>query len=122
MTGTILNAAAILAGGIAGLTMTRPVSVASQTAVKLLLGLFTIYVGLSTTWGALNGTFLQVLGQLGIACLALMLGNVTGKLLKLQHSLNKLGHVAKENLAQTRPDSGDRLNRNIDVIPHDEVR
>ena len=34
MTGTILNAAGILAGGIAGLTVTRQLSPAAQIALK----------------------------------------------------------------------------------------
>src|ERR1051326_2165328 len=103
MTGTILNAAAILLGGIVGLTATKPPSLAHQTALKILLGVFTVYAGLSATWQAGNGSFPQVLRQLAIVLLSLMFGNLTGKLLRIQKSLNHLGRFAKQKIAGTRP-------------------
>ena len=105
MTGTILNAAAILMGGIVGLTASRQPSLAHQTALRILLGAFTVYAGLSATWQAVNGTFLQVLKQLTIVLLALMLGNLTGKLLRVQKSLNHLGQYAKQRISGARPGS-----------------
>src|SRR5216117_2104818 len=103
MTGTILNAAAILMGGIVGLTASRQPSLAHQTALRILLGAFTVYAGLGATWQAVNGVFLQVLKQLTILLLALMLGNLTGKLLRIQKSLNHLGRYAKQKISGTRP-------------------
>ena len=103
MTGTILNAAAILMGGIVGLTASRQPSLAHQTALRILLGAFTVYAGLGATWQAVNGVFLQVLKQLTILLLALMLGNLTGKLLRVQKSLNLLGQYAKQKISGTRP-------------------
>jgi uncharacterized membrane protein YqgA involved in biofilm formation len=105
MTGTIVNAAAILLGGIVGLTASKPPSLAHQAALKILLGAFTVYAGLSATWQALNGSFPQVLKQLTIVLLALMLGNLTGKLLRLQKSLNHLGQYAKQNISRAHPAS-----------------
>lgn len=110
MIGTILNAAAIVAGGVVGLTTTRQLSPVNQTALKILLGVFTTYVGLSMVWQGLNGAFLQVLKQLGIVLLALILGNLTGKLLRFQKSLNRLGRFAREKLSAARPDSPHRIN------------
>ncbi len=103
MTGTILNAAAILLGGIAGLTASRQPTLAHQTALKILLGAFTVYAGLSATWQAVNGTFLQILKQFTVVLLALMLGNLTGKLLRVQKSLNPLGQYAKQKISGARP-------------------
>ena len=103
MTGTILNAAAILLGGIVGLTASKQPTLAHQMAIKVLLGAFAVYAGLSATWQAVNGTFLQVLKQLTIVLLALMLGNLTGKLLRVQKSLNHLGQYAKQKIAGARP-------------------
>ena len=103
MTGTILNAAAILMGGIVGLTARKQLSLTHQTALKILLGAFTVYASLSATWQAVNGSFLQVLKQLTIVLLALMLGNVTGKLLRVQKSLNHLGQYAKQKISGVRP-------------------
>jgi hypothetical protein len=109
VTGTILNAAAILAGGAAGLTLTKQLSTANQAALKVLLGVFTVYVGLSTTWQALHGGFVAGLKQLGIALLALTLGNLTGKLLRFQTSLNRLGQYARRQFSGTRPDTPNRF-------------
>ena len=100
MVGTIINAAAILTGGVAGLTAKKQIPVAHQTALKILLGAFTVYVGLSATWQGLNGGFLHVLKQLTIVLLALMLGNLTGKLLRIQKSLNRLGQFAKRKISE----------------------
>src|SRR6266566_4648369 len=102
MTGTILNAAAILMAGIVGLTASGQPSLSHQTALRILLGGFTVYAGLSATWQAVNGGFLHVLKQLTIVLLALMLGNLTGKLLRIQKSLNHLGQYAKQKISGTR--------------------
>ena len=110
MTGTILNAAAILMGGIVGLTASRQPSLVHQTALRILLGAFTVYAGLSATWQTVNGGFLQVLKQLTIVLLALMLGNLTGKLLRIQKSLNHLGQYAKQKISGTRPATPGRSN------------
>jgi hypothetical protein len=107
--GTLLNAAAIIVGGVVGLTVTRQLSLANQTALKVLLGAFTVYVGLSMTWQGLNGSFFQMLKQLGIVLLALMLGNLTGKLLRIQRNLNRLGQYARKKLAE-QPASPRRFN------------
>jgi uncharacterized protein len=110
MIGTILNSTAIVVGGVAGLATTRQLSSVNQTALKILMGVFTTYVGLSMVWQGLNGAFAQVLKQIGIVLLALILGNVTGKLLRFQKSLNRLGKHAKQRLSSARPDSPHRAN------------
>jgi len=99
--GTILNAAAIVAGGVTGLIMSRQISTQNQSVMKVFLGAFTVYAGLSMTWQGLNGSFGQVLKQIGIVLLALMLGNVTGKLLRLQKLLNHAGRFARERMNAT---------------------
>src|SRR2546429_9753309 len=103
MVGTSNNAAAMLIGGVAGLTVKKQIPVAHQTALKILLGVFTVYVGLSATWQGLNGGFLHVLKQLTIVLLALMLGNLTGKLLRIQKSLNHLGQYPKQEISKETP-------------------
>jgi uncharacterized membrane protein YqgA involved in biofilm formation len=107
--GTILNGAAILAGGTVGLTVAKEISPANQAFLKIALGVFTIYVGFSTTWSALNGSFGHVLKQLGIVALALVLGNLIGKLLHIQKSLNRLGKYAKERFSKSDPKDQNRL-------------
>ena len=110
MVGTILNAAAILIGGVAGLTLKKEISPARQSALRILLGAFTVYTGLSATWQSLNGGPTQILKQLGVVLLALMLGNLTGKLLRLQKSLNHLGRFAKQKVSDSRPERPHRFN------------
>ena len=97
--GTILNAAGILLGGIFGLTVTRQLSPARQFALKGILGLLVIYVGLKTTWTSLGGGLWPVTKQLIIVVLALTLGRLTGKLLRLQSLSNRLGQYAKRKIA-----------------------
>lgn len=99
VTGTIINVALIFLGGGIGLT-TRPISPSSQKALRNLLGVFTIYVGLSMAWGGVNGHFLAVLKQMSIAMLALMFGNLTGHLIGLQKGLNRLGQYARRQMEQ----------------------
>ena len=110
MTGTILNAAAILLGGVAGLTSSRQLTLTHQTALKILMGAFTVYVGLSMTWQGLSGSFSQFLKKLVVLLLALMLGNLTGKLIRVQKSLNRLGQFAKQKIADAKPNSPHRFN------------
>ncbi|MBM3838074.1 MAG: DUF554 domain-containing protein [Verrucomicrobia bacterium] len=109
MIGTILNGAAILVGGVAGLAVAREISAANQSRLKVALGVFVVYAGLSATWSGLNGTFGQIAKQIGIALLSLILGNLLGKLLRIQKSLNSLGQYARERFTKARPTDPNRL-------------
>lgn len=102
--GTLLNAIAILAGGIIGRTAARNISRGNQTVIKVVLVLLTIFAGINMFWTSLKGSLGQVAGQVGIALLSLMLGNAVGKLLRIQHSLNRLGHYAQERFARAQAD------------------
>ncbi len=102
MIGTALNVAGILIGGLAGLARQRPLSAANESFFKLILGVLTVFYGLRLTWMSVNGSFLQVLKQLLIALLALMLGKVTGRLLRLQKMSNHLGRQARQRFAATK--------------------
>lgn len=94
MIGTILNAAGILLGGILGLTLRRQLTAATQVGLKGALGVLVIFVGLKTTWTSLGGGLWPVAKQLIIVILALTLGRLTGRMLRLQKSLNSLGRYA----------------------------
>src|SRR5437667_11815094 len=108
MIGTFLNTAAILVGGAVGLTVARDISPKTQLRLKTILAAFIIYAGLSTTWNSLNGSLGQVARQIAIILLALILGNATGKVLRLQKGINRLGLYAKEQFQQAQTSSGDR--------------
>ena len=108
MIGTILNCLAILAGGGAGLATKRPLSAANQSALKVFLGVFVVYTGLSLTWDGLHGSLLHIFKQVLLAMLALSLGNVTGIVLRLQKSLNRLGQYARRTLTGASATSPNR--------------
>jgi uncharacterized membrane protein YqgA involved in biofilm formation len=103
MIGTALNVAGILIGGLAGLGRRKPLSPANESFFKVALGVFTIFYGLRLTWISVNGSFLQILKQLLIAVLALVLGKMTGRLLRLQKMSNRLGRDARERIAAIKP-------------------
>lgn len=109
MIGTMLNGAAILAGGLAGLTVAKEISPANQSFLKIGLGVFTVYVGLSTTWTSLNGSFGHVIQQLGIVCVALVAGNLVGKFFHIQKSLNRVGQYAKDQFSRSAANDQNRL-------------
>lgn len=96
--GTLINALAILLGGILGLMARDSFLVKHQWSIKGLLAALTVYAGATMIWKGLDGTFGQMAGQFGIGMLALMLGNVMGKLLRLQHSMTRLGSWAQARL------------------------
>ena len=109
MTGTLINTATILVGGFLGLKAARQISPPTQQRIKLVLAAFTIYAGMSMIWKGIGGSFGNVLKQLGIAMLALVLGNALGMALRLQNGLNQLGHYAQERIAKASPEDDNRF-------------
>ena len=110
MVGTILNAAAILIGGIVGLTFTRQPSVEYQKAVKGLMGVMTVYVGLKLTFfDSMNGTIGHRFKQLGIILLAMTIGRIIGRIFHLQKALNHLGNYAKQKFSNAQPNSSQKV-------------
>ena len=61
-------------------------------------------------WDSLNGTFLQILGQFGIVTLAMILGHLTGKLLRLQKTSNRLGRYASAQITNRRTGTMNQFN------------
>jgi uncharacterized protein len=92
--GAFLNAIGILLGGILGLALRKPVSARAQLFFRNALGAAAIFFGLQLVWRNVNGTFLSCAKQIFIALLALVLGNLFGKLLALQKISNRLGRFA----------------------------
>jgi uncharacterized protein len=110
MVGTILNVIGILAGGVAGLTMKKPLSPANQMFLKLGLGVGAVAIGLRLTWVSVNGSFGQILKQLFIVVLALTIGKLIGQLCRLQKLSNHLGQYAGDKFQAARPDAPNRFN------------
>jgi uncharacterized membrane protein YqgA involved in biofilm formation len=99
VTGSIINALAILLGAVLGLIRKSQPSAENQQFMKLVLGLATVVVGLRLVWISVNGSLLQILWQLGIVLVAMMLGRLLGKLLRFQQLSNRLGHYARDRIA-----------------------
>ncbi len=98
MIGSILNTATILVGGIAGLTTRKQLSPAAQSAFRTILGVFTIFVGLKIVWDNLNGSLTSFTRQFIIILLALTIGRLVGRALRLQKISNHLGQFARERI------------------------
>ena len=113
--GAFLNAIAILIGGIIGLVRPKPLSAQTQAFFKVLLGVLTVYFGLRLVWLSTGGTFFQVIKQLLIACLALMVGTLLGKLLRLQTMSNHLGQRAKKLIESNRADDPQRFGHGMNT-------
>lgn len=92
--GPFLNALGILLGALFGLARREPLSLRTQNFFKSALAAFTVFCGLQLLWLNLGGSFGHVLGQLFVAGLAMILGNLLGKVLALQKMSNRLGRFA----------------------------
>lgn len=107
MFGTIANVAGILIGGSIGLFRgAKPVG--GEVFLKITLGAFTVYYGLRLSWVSLGGAFSHILKQMLIAVLALMIGRLAGRAMRLQKLSNRIGASARERMAVSisrgRPD------------------
>lgn len=106
--GAISNAAGILIGGIAGLTLKKQPSAASQGFFKVALGAFTVFYGLRLMLLNLDGFSLNTLRLLTIVILALFFGKLLGRLFRLQKISNRIGQQARNEM--TRAMSGKKIN------------
>lgn len=105
MLGVAINAAGIVLGTVAGLTVARQLSPVQQQRLRLFVGAAAVYWGCRLTWEAVGGSPSHVFKQLGIALLSLSLGNVAGALLRLHRASTALGKIAAERFrpAATEP-------------------
>ncbi len=104
MIGTILNAVSIGAGSLWAMRTQREPSDASQQAVKLGLCIAIVWVGLEVCWDAFGGGLKRIMGQLGLMLAAMTLGNVVGRLLRLQKGFSWLGQKARHHFQSVSTD------------------
>ncbi len=102
VTGAFLNAFGIMFGALLGLAWRESLSARAQNYCRSALGAFTAFFGLQLVWQGINGTFTAVLKQLLLALLAVVLGNLAGKILRLQMISNHLGRMASARLASAQ--------------------
>ncbi|HVU26155.1 MAG TPA: DUF554 family protein [Verrucomicrobiae bacterium] len=103
--GAFLNAAGILLGGLFGLTWRNPISPRVQLFFRNALGLATILCGLFLIYQNASGTFLVCVKQIFLALLAVILGNLVGKFLRLQKISNYLGRIAGHSITAAQKHS-----------------
>jgi len=113
--GALLNAAGILIGGIVGLVRPKPLTSQTQAFFKVLIGVLTVYFGLRLIWLSVNGGFGDIIKQLFIACAAIIVGNLIGKLLRLQKLSNQLGQHAKKLIDSSRPKDSQRFSHGMNA-------
>jgi len=99
MIGAVINSAGIVAGGVCALTIKKPMPNRFQLAAKIVLGVYTVWFGLQLTWKSLNGSLAQELKELCIVMLAMALGKLAGRMLRLQEFSNSIGQYAARALA-----------------------
>jgi len=98
MFGTVLNLVGIVLGGLAGLWLPRPLTGRQQSWLKVALGVWLTWSGLSLTWKSLHGGFWLLCKQLLIVVLAMIIGRVCGLQLGLQKVSNQAGQFARARL------------------------
>ncbi|HEY5915066.1 MAG TPA: DUF554 family protein [Verrucomicrobiae bacterium] len=116
MIGTLVNAAGIMIGGIVGLA--RPgfsLSRSNEDALKVVLAALTVFCGLRLTWANLSGSWSQILKQLLIVIVAMILGKLAGRLLRLQNASNALGGWARDRISVRKPGDPNRASDGFKV-------
>jgi len=101
MIGAVINSVGIVAGGACALAVKKPMPTRYQLAAKIVLGVYTVWFGLQLTWRNLNGSAAQILKELCIVMLAMSLGKLAGRLLRVQQFSNSIGQYATRALAAT---------------------
>jgi uncharacterized protein len=100
--GATLNAAGILLGAIIGLARRRSISPGAQVFFRNVLGAAALFFGFRLVWLNLDGTFVAGMEQMFIALVAVVLGNLMGRVLGLQKISNHLGRHAADLIAIAR--------------------
>jgi len=103
MVGALINSAGIVLGGVLAIVLRKPVSATNQSRAKVLLGVFTVWFGLVLTVSSLNGSAAQRVKLLAIVLLAMALGKLAGRLLRLQKLSSAAGRFATRKLAAAVP-------------------
>ncbi len=109
MTGTWINAIAILLGATFAIISKKDISQVAQQRIKIVLAIFAMYVGVSLLWESTHGSMLRHLKQIALLFIALVLGNMTGMLLGIQKALNRLALFAKDQFIAPSKSHGFKL-------------
>ncbi|MDB6057093.1 MAG: uncharacterized protein JWO95_937 [Verrucomicrobiales bacterium] len=96
--GPLLNGAAIIIAVAIALTTNKNIPARYQGNLRVILGACIVWFGLKLTWSSLSGSFGFWLKQLATVLLAMALGKIIGRLLRLQKLSNSIGRFANKKL------------------------
>lgn len=96
MLGIGLNALGVIVGSAIGLVKKAPMTQADEQFFKIVMGAGTVFIGLQLAWKNISGSFGSVMKQIFIVVLAMILGKLVGRLLRLQKISNSVGKYASE--------------------------
>jgi uncharacterized membrane protein YqgA involved in biofilm formation len=108
-TGTAINVAAIIVGGLLGLTISGDLSVTRQKQLRKWIGFLIVIAGFVMVWEGVREVGLGAkFGLVGIALLSTSLGRPVGKLLHIQAGMDRLGRHAGGLFAKVQKDESPR--------------
>ena len=96
----MLNGAAIIIAVVIASTMKKTISARQQTNLRVILGACIVWFGLKLTWSSLSGSFGFWMKQFATVLLAMVLGKIIGKILRLQKLSNSIGRFANNKMEQ----------------------
>ena len=102
--GPTINAAGIILGCCLALVFKKKISPQYQLTLKIGLGVATVFLGLKLAVTSFHGSIGQIAKQFAIVILAMIIGNLLGKLLHFQKTSNALGRYSARVLS--RPPKG----------------
>jgi uncharacterized membrane protein YqgA involved in biofilm formation len=91
--GTLINAAAVIAGGVLGAVMGNRLPERVRQTVLSGLGLMTLVIGMSMAIGTRNAL---------IPLFSVLLGGILGEALRIEEGLERLGHWTERRLGQAK--------------------
>ena len=98
MTGTLVNVAAVVAGGVAGTLLGGRVPDRVRTALTDVLGVFVVVLGIADAMTAFGDVLGAALGRAAVLVVlgSLLVGGVAGELLDIEGRLERLGAWLRE--------------------------
>ncbi|HXJ63671.1 MAG TPA: DUF554 family protein, partial [Actinomycetota bacterium] len=110
LTGTLVNAATVLAGTAVGVLLGDRLPERIRETVTHVLGLFVISIGVFEAAQAFTGPLADFTrGSAVVVLLSLLVGGVIGELIRIDDGLNRLGEALRRRFARGDGDEGGRF-------------
>jgi uncharacterized membrane protein YqgA involved in biofilm formation len=98
----LLNGAMIIIAVAIALAAKRTIAPQQQTNLRIILGACIVWFGLKLTWSNLSGSFGFWIKQFATVLLAMVVGKIIGRILRLQKLSNSVGRFANSKMEQPR--------------------